>query len=154
MSYIIILKVTKFHQSTRNRFGTAGKKPVGGGHNVPHSLNRAKESNGNPNVNFLEAPMLNSSVANSLKSSENTLLMNGDKFLSKTQSFLTTAATPLISIWQNISEEKNQKTIGELLYCMQQSIISLGSAFNSLSSFCRHRLRDSLSPNLLPNFLN
>ena len=28
--YIIILKVRKFHQSTRNRFGTAGKKPVGG----------------------------------------------------------------------------------------------------------------------------
>ena len=30
MPYIIILKVRKFHQSTRNRFGTAGKKPVGG----------------------------------------------------------------------------------------------------------------------------
>ena len=39
MPYIIILKVRKFHQSTRNRFGTAGKKPVGG-HNVPPSLNR------------------------------------------------------------------------------------------------------------------
>ena len=38
MPYIIILKVRKFHQSTRNSFGTAGKKPVGdtiGGHNVP-----------------------------------------------------------------------------------------------------------------------
>ena len=35
MPYIIILKVRKFHQSTINRFGTAGKKPVGGGHNVP-----------------------------------------------------------------------------------------------------------------------
>ena len=34
MPYIIILKVRKFHQSTINRFGTAGKKPVGG-HNVP-----------------------------------------------------------------------------------------------------------------------
>ena len=31
MPYIIILKVRKFHQSSRNRFGTAGKKPVGGG---------------------------------------------------------------------------------------------------------------------------
>ena len=43
MPYIIILKVRKFHQSTRNRFGTAGKKPVGGGRqNVP-SLNRVKK---------------------------------------------------------------------------------------------------------------
>ena len=31
MPYIIIIKVRKFHQSTINRFGTAGKKPVGGG---------------------------------------------------------------------------------------------------------------------------
>ena len=31
MRYVIILKVRKFHQSTRNRFHTAGKKPVGGG---------------------------------------------------------------------------------------------------------------------------
>ena len=31
MPYIIILKVRKFHQSSRNRFGTAEKKPVGGG---------------------------------------------------------------------------------------------------------------------------
>ena len=31
MLYIIILKVRKFHQSTGNRFDTAGKKPVGGG---------------------------------------------------------------------------------------------------------------------------
>ena len=30
MSYIIILKVRKFHQSTRNRFGTAGKEPIVG----------------------------------------------------------------------------------------------------------------------------
>ena len=30
MPYIIILKVRKFHQSTINRFGTAGKKPIGG----------------------------------------------------------------------------------------------------------------------------
>ena len=29
MPYIIILKVRKFYQSTRNRFGTAGKKPMG-----------------------------------------------------------------------------------------------------------------------------
>ena len=43
--------------------------------------------------------MLNSSVASRLKSSENKSLMNGDKFLSKTQSFSTAAATPIISIW-------------------------------------------------------
>ena len=33
--YIIILKVRKFHQSTRSRFGTEGKKSCrggGGGH--------------------------------------------------------------------------------------------------------------------------
>ena len=44
MPCVIILKVRKFHQSTINRFGTAGKKPVGG-HNVPPpppSLNRVK----------------------------------------------------------------------------------------------------------------
>ena len=29
MPYIIILKVIKFHKSTRNRFATAGEKPVG-----------------------------------------------------------------------------------------------------------------------------
>ena len=41
MPYIIILKVRKFHLSTTNRFGTAGKKPIGG-HIVPPppSLNR------------------------------------------------------------------------------------------------------------------
>ena len=50
MPYIIILKVRKFHQSTRNRFGTAGKKPVGG-HIVPPppSLNRVKVAVG-PNL--------------------------------------------------------------------------------------------------------
>ena len=37
MPYIIILKVRTFHQSTKNCFGTAGKKPVGA-----HSLKRAK----------------------------------------------------------------------------------------------------------------
>ena len=30
MPYIIILKVTKFHQPTANRFGTARQKSVGG----------------------------------------------------------------------------------------------------------------------------
>ena len=30
MSYIIILKVRKFHQTTASRFSTARKKPVGG----------------------------------------------------------------------------------------------------------------------------
>ena len=43
MPYIIILKVRKFHQSTRNRFGTAGKKPVGG-----HSLKRVNKDFSNP----------------------------------------------------------------------------------------------------------
>ena len=42
MPYMIILKVRKFHQSTRIRFGTAGKKPVGGGGGGGHSLNRVK----------------------------------------------------------------------------------------------------------------
>ena len=48
MPYIIMLKVRKFHQSTRNRFGTAGKKPVGGGGGGtqcgPPSLNRVKSN--------------------------------------------------------------------------------------------------------------
>ena len=65
--------------------------------------------------------MLNSSVANSLKSSGNKSLMNGEKFLSKTQLSLTVAATPLISIWQN--------TLYTTIHLL------LGSAFNSLSSF-------------------
>ena len=46
----------------------------------------------NPNINFFEPALLNSSVANSLKSFENKLLTNGDRFLPKTQSFLTAAA--------------------------------------------------------------
>ena len=33
---------------------------------------------------------------------------------------------------------------------MQQSIVLLGSAFNSLSSFCRHRLNGSLSHEFAP----
>ena len=49
------------------------------------------ESIKNLNINFFEPPLLNSSVANSLKSSENKSLTKGDKFLSKTQSFLTLA---------------------------------------------------------------
>ena len=52
-----------------------------------------KESTKNPNINFFEAPILNSSVENSLKSPDNKSLMNGDKFVSKTQSFLTAVAT-------------------------------------------------------------
>ena len=43
MPYVIILKVRKFHQSTGSRFGTAGKKPVGG-HSAPPSLNRVNPS--------------------------------------------------------------------------------------------------------------
>ena len=38
--------------------------------------------------------------------------MNGNKFMSKTQSF----ATLIISIWQNIIDEKDQITISELLH--------------------------------------
>ena len=44
MPYIIIPKVGKFHQSTRIRFGTAGKKPVEGSTMCPPSLNRVKAS--------------------------------------------------------------------------------------------------------------
>ena len=113
-----------------------------------------KESTKNPNINFFEALMLNSSVASSLKSSENKSLMNGDKFLSKTQSFLTAVATPIISIWQNIIDEKDQITIGEFLHCMQQSIVLLGSAFNSLSSFTDIGLKSVFHLNLLPQFRN
>ena len=105
-----------------------------------------KESTTNPNINFFEASMLNSLVANRLKSSENKSLTNGDKFQSKTQLFLIAGATQIISVWQNINEEKDQIIVGELLHCMQQSIVLLGSAFNSLSSFRRHRLKGSLSP--------
>ena len=108
------------------------------------------ESTKNPNTNFFEPPLLNSSVANSLKSPENKLLTNGDRFLSKTQSFLTAAATPIIGIWQNIIDEKDHITIGELLHSLQQSIVLLGSAFNSLSSFRRHWLKSSLSPEFAP----
>ena len=42
MPYIIILKVRKFHQTTASRFSTARKKPVGGAHCAPPSLNRVK----------------------------------------------------------------------------------------------------------------
>ena len=98
------------------------------------------ESIKNPNINFFELLMLNSSVANSLK----LLRMNGGRFLSKTLSFLTAVATPIISIWQNIIDEKDQITVGELLHCMQQSVVLLGSAFNSLASFRKHRLKSTL----------
>ena len=108
------------------------------------------ESTKNPDINFFDPPLLNNSVANSLKSSENKSLTNGERFLSKTQSFLTAAATPIIGIWQNIIDEKDQITIGELLHCLQQSIIPLGSTFNSLSSFCRRQLKSSLSPKFAP----
>ena len=54
------------------------------------------------NLNFFEAPVLNSSVANSLKSSKNKSLMNGDKFLSTAQSFLTAAAFGRISMKKRI----------------------------------------------------
>ena len=108
------------------------------------------ESTKNPNINFFEPPLLNSSVASSLKLSKNKSLMNRDKFLSKTQSFLTAAATLIIGIWQNIIDEKDQITVGELLHCLQQSIILLRSAFNSLSSFRRHRLKSSLSSEFAP----
>ena len=111
------------------------------------SFQAIKESTKNPNINFFEASMLNSSVANSLKSSENKSLMNGNKFPSKSQSCLTAAAMPLISIWQNINEDKDQITTGELLHCMEQSFVLLGSAFNS---FHRHRLKGSLSPEFAP----
>ena len=42
MTYIIILKVRKFHQPTASRFSTARKKPVGGTLPPPPSLNRVK----------------------------------------------------------------------------------------------------------------
>ena len=68
----------------------------------------------------------------------------------KNQSFLTTAATPIISIWQNIINEKDEISVGELLHCMKQSIVLLGSASNSLSSFHRHWLKGSVSPEFAP----
>ena len=43
MPYIIILKVRKFHQTTASRFSTARKKPVGGAHCAPPSLNRVNQ---------------------------------------------------------------------------------------------------------------
>ena len=63
---------------------------------------------------------------------------------------MTAAAIPIIGIWQNIIDEKNHITVGELLHSLQQSIVLLGSAFNSLSSFRRHRLKSSLSPEFAP----
>ena len=88
------------------------------------SFKTIKERTKNPNINYFEAPMLNSLVASSLKASENKSLLNGDKFLSKTQSVLTASATPIINIWQNIINEKDEISIGELLHCMQQSMLS------------------------------
>ena len=114
------------------------------------SFKAITESTKNPNINFFEPPLLNSSVANSLKSSENKSLMNGDRFLLKTKSFLIAAATPIIGIWQNIIDEKDLITVGGLLHSLQQSIVLLGSAFNSLSSFRRHQLKSSLSPEFAP----
>ena len=114
------------------------------------SFKAIKESTKNTNINFFEASILNSSVASSLKWSKNKSLMNGDKFLPKTQSFLTAAATPIISIWHDIIDEKDQITIGELLHSIQKSIVLLGSAFNSLSSFRKHRLKGSPSPEFAP----
>ena len=110
------------------------------------SFRAIMESTKNPNINFFQPPLLNSSVANILKSSENMSLTNGDRFLSKPQSFLTAAATAIIGIWQNIIDEKDQITVGEILHCLQQSIVLLGSTFNSLPSFRRHRLKSSLWP--------
>ena len=83
------------------------------------------ESTKNPKINFFEPPLLNSSVANSLKSFKNKSLTNGDRFLSKTQSFLTVVATPIIGIWQNIIDEKDHITIGDLLHHLQQFIVLL-----------------------------
>ena len=40
MPYIIILKVSKFHQPTANHFGTARQNPLGGAQCPPPSLNR------------------------------------------------------------------------------------------------------------------
>ena len=50
MPYIIIPKVRKFHQSTRNRFDTAGEKTCRVGHNCPPppSLNRVNQLDQSP----------------------------------------------------------------------------------------------------------
>ena len=63
---------------------------------------------------------------------------------------MTAAATTIIGIWQNVIDEKDHIPVGELLHSLQQSIILLGSAFNSLSSFHRHWLKSSLSPEFAP----
>ena len=75
------------------------------------------------NINFFDAPMLSSSVSNSLKFSDIKSLLNGNKFLSKTQSFLTAVATLIIDIWQSINKDKEQFTNGDLLHSMEQSIV-------------------------------
>ena len=75
--------------------------------------------------------------------------MNGDTFLSKTQSFLTTAATPIISIWQNINEEKDKITIGELLHCMEQSSFSKAQHLIASPAFTDIGLKTVFHLNLL-----
>ena len=53
MPYIIILKVRKFHQPTASLFSTARKKPVGGTHCAPPSLNRVKVQSDSSKISSL-----------------------------------------------------------------------------------------------------
>ena len=54
------------------------------------------------------------------------------------------------TVGEPLQRRVDQTTVCEFLHCLQQSIVLLGSAFNSLPSFCRHRLKSSLSPEFAP----
>ena len=101
--------------------------------------------------------MLNSSVASSLKSSENKSLMNGDKLLSKTQSmnhFLQLRQCRSLAFGRMLSMRRMKFPLMNFYTVCNnpssRSIVLLGSAFNSLSSFHRHLLKGGLSPEFPP----
>lgn len=103
-----------------------------------------------PNIEFFVSPNLNTSVENHIKSTKvNKSVEFGEKFLFKTQEFLTEAISPLVNIWQNVIEEKDL-SVTDLLEPVQRAICLIGSAFSSISSFRRNRLKGHLSSEFLP----
>ena len=130
MPYIIILEVRKFHQSTRIRFGTAGKKPVGeGGHNVSPSLNRVKA--------FWSLQAYNQTVSGFTSSVLGHKINNKYVALAKVR-HSQRMNDPFVQIWTITNKD------GTILSALCASCMAgLGKCCSHISCFILHRILDT-----------
>ena len=100
-------------------------------------FNKVKDSNLKPDLDFFQAPIVNSTIKD--------LFLNSSSFIFKFQFHLISVANGILDLWQHIKDGKDLSH-ADVLEMLQRSLVLIGSFFAGLSSFRRYRFKSSLSP--------